>query len=342
MDAVAVDLDPLRRPAGLRDIGAYERLCGIPWYRRLAAVATGMAAATVAVAAGVWAASVSGLLAQAPVIAVVVVGYAALGAWAFIWWATELGRRVKLASFAWANGWAYADVLEHTRRPGSAFTRVLRGRERAVVASDDPRLPFELGRHFSLPRGRDEAATVQRPFAFVELPLPRRVPNIVLRNRGRSIIPSLGFGLGNARLELEGGFAKRFLLFAPEGYQEDALYIFTPDLMARVLDLGSSAEIELSGDRLFVYLPHRTRFDRPDTMAAVLVLAEELHRRFAARTERYRDDRATPGGPSVALRGQRLAGGGVPLAGIAATAGVVLLSTAVTWFGVWGAPLLFG
>lgn len=100
VDAIAVDLDPLRRPAGLRDIGAYERLCGIPWYRRLAAVATGMAAATVAVGAGVWAASVSGLLTQAPVIAVVVVGYAALGAWAFIWWTTELGRRVKLASFA--------------------------------------------------------------------------------------------------------------------------------------------------------------------------------------------------------------------------------------------------
>ncbi|MGW8482334.1 hypothetical protein ACWGJP_04305 [Microbacterium sp. NPDC055903] len=346
VDAVTVDLAPLRRPAGLGDILECERICGIPWYRRFLVVLTGVVLLGVAMGVALWWLADAGILQAAPILGLFAAGYGLLAATSFAWFTATLGRRAKIAAFAWRNGWAYADSLEHTRRPGSAFTRVLRGRERAVVAGDDPRMPFELGYHYSVARGRDEAATVQKPFAFIEMPLPQKVPHIVLRNRGRSIIPSLGFGKGNARMELEGEFAKHFLLFVPEGYQQDALYIFTPDLMARVIDLGRGAEIELAGDRLYVYLPHRTRFDKPDTMAAVLVLAEEFHRRFAARTAHYRDDQRdatmAAAGVAIGLRGQRLKGGGVSIMAIAGTAGVLLLSGAVMAFSLFGAPLLFG
>ncbi|GAB3598194.1 hypothetical protein [Microbacterium tumbae] len=346
VDAVSVDLGALRRSPGLGDIRRYERICGIPWYRRFAVVLVGMLLFAVAMGVALWWLTDSGILSAAPVLGIFAAGYGLLAAFSFVWFAVALGRRAKIAIFAWSNGWAYTDALENTRRPGSAFTRVLHGRERAVVESDDPRMPFELGHHYSVSRGRDQAATVQRPFAFIELPLPQKVPNIVLRNRRRSIIPSLGFGRGNARMELEGEFAKLFTLFVPEGYQQDALYIFTPDLMARVLDLGRGAEIELAGSRLYVYLPHGTRFDEPDVMAAALVLAEEFHRRFAARTELYRDeqrDAATArAGVAIGLRGQKLAGHGVSMLAVAGTAAVLLLSGAVTAFSLFGVPLLFG
>ena len=37
---------------------------------------------------------------------------------------------------------------------------------------------------------------------------------------------------GGQRLSLEGDFDQHFALHSPRGYERDALYIFTPDLMA--------------------------------------------------------------------------------------------------------------
>lgn len=345
VEPVTVDLEPLRRSAGLGDILTYERILRMPVHRRFLVILIAVLLFAAAMLAGLLFLGRSDILTVAPILGVFVVGYTVLAAVGFAWYAVGLGRRVKVAAFAWRNGWAYADLLENTRRPGAAFTRVARGQERAVIACEDERMPFELGMHHSVARGQ-EGATIQRPFAFVELPLPSSVPHIVLANRRRSIIPTLGLGRGAARMELEGEFAKVFRLIVPEGYQQDALYIFTPDLMARVLDLGSGAEIELVSDRLYVYLPGSTRFDRADTMAAVVVLAEEFHRRFAARTELYRDDRAgelaARAGVAVGLRGQRLSGSGVSVMAIAAVAGVLLLSAGVTAFSLFGGDVFGG
>jgi hypothetical protein len=343
VEPVAVDLEPLRRSAGLSDILSYERICGMPPHRRFVPILLAVLLFAAAMLVGLWWLGRSDILTVAPILGVFVIGYTVLAAVGFVWYAIGVSRRVKIAAFAWQNGWAYADSLEHTRRPGAPFARVLRGRERAVVACDDARMPFELGMHHSVARG-EQRATMQRPFAFIELPLPASVPHIVLANRTRSIIPTLGLGRGAARMDLEGEFARVFRLIVPEGYQQDALYIFTPDLMARVIDLGSGAEIELVSDRLAVYLPHRTRFDRAETMAAALALAEEFHRRFAARTARYRDDDAgeiaARAGVSVGLRGQRLGGRGVSVLAIAGTAGVLLLSAGVAAFSLFGGDLL--
>ena len=343
VEPVAVDLEPLRRSAGLRDIRTYERICGIPPHRRFLTILVAVLLFAGAMLFGLWFLGRSDILTVSPILGVFVIGYTVLAAVGFVWWAVGLSRRVKIAAFAWSNGWAYADALERTRRPGAPFARVVHGRERAVVACDDERMPFELGMHHSVSRGQ-ERATIQRPFAFIELPLPSSVPHIVLANRKRSVIPTLGLGRGAARLDLEGDFARTFRLIVPEGYQQDALYIFTPDLMARVLDLGSGAEIELVSDRLYVYLPGSTRFDRAATMAAAVTLAEEFHRRFTARTALYRDDSAgeiaARAGVAVGLRGQRLGGRGISVFAVAGTAAVLLLSAGLTAFTLFGGDLL--
>lgn len=343
VEPLVVDLEPLRRGAGLRDILAYERISGMPPHRRFLVVLVAVLLFAAAMLVGLWFLGRADILTVAPILGVFVIGYTVLAAVGFVWWAVGLSRRVKIAAFAWQNGWAYADTLEHTRRPGAAFARVARGRERAVVACDDERMPFELGMHHSVSRG-EQRATIQRPFAFIELPLPSAVPHIVLANRKRSIIPTLGLGRGAARMDLEGDFAKTFRLIVPEGYQQDALYIFTPDLMARVLDLGSGAEIELVSDRLSVYLPSSTRFDRAETMTAALTLAEEFHRRFALRTALYRDDDAgelaARAGVAVGLRGQRLGGRGISVFAVAGTAAALLLSAGLMALSLFGGDLL--
>ncbi|WP_402844951.1 hypothetical protein [Microbacterium sp. GXS0129] len=343
MAPVSVDLEPLRHGAGLRDILTYERICRTPLYRRFLVLLVTVLLFAAAMLVALWWLVRSEFLMVAPILGLFVIGYTVLAALSFVWHTVLLARRVKIAAFAWANGWAYADALEDNRRPGAAFARVAHSQERAVVACADPRLPFELGIHHSVARGQG-AATIQRPFGFIEVPLPAPVPHIVLANRRRSIIPTLGLGRGAARMDLEGDFASVFQLIVPEGYQRDALYIFTPDLMARVIDLGSGAEIELVSDRLYVYLPANTRFDRAETMATAVTLAEEFHRRFAARTESYRDDQAgelaARAGVAVGLRGQRLGGSGVSVMAVAATVGVLLLSAGVTAFSLFGGDIL--
>ncbi|MDA4894718.1 hypothetical protein PFZ55_48440 [Streptomyces sp. MS2A] len=340
-EPIRVDLSALERSPGLGAILRYERIAGIPLIRRFFVVLTGVLALTAAVVAAMWGLGRIGLLDRAPLIAVFAVFYGLLGAVGFVWFAVGLSRRAKLALFAWTNDWAYADSLERVGRRGAAFTRITRPVERGVIASDDPRIPFELGVVHSVGT-RDQGATMQRPFGFVELPLPSKVPHIVLRNRRRSIVPTLG--LRGARMELEGDFAKTFLLLVPEGYEQDALYVFTPDLMARVQDLGSGAELELVEDRAYVYLPGGTRFDRPDVMRRTIEMAEELHRRLADRTARYRDDAAgalaARSGVAIGLGGQRLGGRGISLMAVAATTGVVILSAGVTAFALFGGDLL--
>lgn len=340
-EPLRIELAPLRSTPGIGALLGYERAAGIPLQRRFFTVLAGVLLLTAAIVVALWWLGRIGMLERVPLLAGFGVFYGLLGAAGFLWYAVALSRRAKLALFAWTNGWAYADLLQDTRRPGAAFTRMRRSMERGVVASDDPRIPFELGIVHSV-GSRDEGATLQRPFGFVELPLPVKVPHIVLRNRRRSIVPTLG--LRGARMDLEGHFATTFQLLVPEGYQRDALYIFTPDLMARVLDLGAAGELELVEDRAYLYLPARTRFDAPDVMRGIIELAEELHRRLAARTAAYRDETAVPiahgEGVTIGLGGQRLGGQGASLLAVAATSAAVILSAGITAFALFGGNLL--
>ncbi|MEO5921456.1 MAG: hypothetical protein ABIQ01_09995 [Pseudolysinimonas sp.] len=58
---------------------------------------------------------------------------------------------------------------------------------------------------------------------------------------------------GGQRLSLEGDFDDHFALYCPKGYERDALYIFTPDLMALLIDETGDFDVEIVDDRFFVY-----------------------------------------------------------------------------------------
>jgi hypothetical protein len=62
------------------------------------------------------------------------------------------------------------------------------------------------------------------------------------------------------RLSREGDFDRYFTLYAPADYERDALYVFTPDLMALLIDEagsgeGGSMDVEIIDDRMYVYAP---------------------------------------------------------------------------------------
>jgi hypothetical protein len=55
------------------------------------------------------------------------------------------------------------------------------------------------------------------------------------------------------RLSLEGDFDQHFSLHSPHGYERDALYVFTPDLMALLIDETGDFDVEIVDEWFFVY-----------------------------------------------------------------------------------------
>ena len=133
-----------------------------------------------------------------------------------------------------------------------------------------------------------------RRSGMVQVPLGRDVPNIALVNARASVFGGSGSRFTHEqRLGLEGDFDRTFSLYCPAGYERDALYIFTPDLMAILLDVVSDCEVELVDGHVVIYSGGPWRLWRPERFASVVRIAELLGARAQRRTARYRDDPST-------------------------------------------------
>ena len=131
---------------------------------------------------------------------------------------------------------------------------------------------------------------------FIAIHLPSALPHMFLdatgNNRfGRTGLP-VEFDSGQV-LELEGDFNDTFTLYAREGFEADALYIFTPDLMALVLDQTASFDVEIANDWMFVF--SRERFDLADAqlMTRLLGIVEVVGAKARKQATNYRTERAT-------------------------------------------------
>lgn len=61
------------------------------------------------------------------------------------------------------------------------------------------------------------------------------------------------WGLEESGLSLEGDFDARFALYVPEGYERDALYVLTPDVMSAMVDEAGDFFIETYGTSFYVF-----------------------------------------------------------------------------------------
>lgn len=91
---------------------------------------------------------------------------------------------------------------------------------------------------------------------FGRILLPRRLPHMVLDNKSNNFFRLTNLPdtfRGSQRLSLEGDFDTHFTLYAPKEYETDALYIFTPDVMATILDAHSGYDVEIIDNSLYVF-----------------------------------------------------------------------------------------
>ena len=145
-------------------------------------------------------------------------------------------------------------------------------------------------------------------YGFLSIRLPRAMPHFVVDAAPNDdpLRSSLPIRIdGSQRVSLEGDADIHFSLYAPRGYERDALYLFTPDVMALLIDETGDYDVELADDRITVFSPNPWDLGDPATWARIESLVQVLGGKAARQASRYRDERAARG-ETVAVQGRRL------------------------------------
>jgi hypothetical protein len=170
----------------------------------------------------------------------------------------------------------------------------------------------------------------RRRIAFVSLKLPRQLPHIILDSTSNNFLKKISeYNIelqGLQRLELEGGFINYFSLYVPQGYERDALYIFSPDIMELVVRYASGYDIEIIDDTLYLFAPGRLDVTDSTKLAHLESIGDIILNKFNKNVSRYADQRIEDNALNlVAPAGRRLRKRTLTIAAAAILAYVILL-----------------
>ena len=233
------------------------------------------------------------LIAMSAILSLMVIGWVVL-----IWWSgaararrTSSADHLRLAQFAVANGFEYLPGPV-TWRGYHLLTRVLRapaGNRGLVIANrEGPR----RGHSASAAEQREAGVQTTHFGAICEVELAASMPHIWLHSTHHRA-PAFAASTApnrSQRLSLEGDFDRHFELYCPRGYERDALYLFTPDVMAWLVDDVRGFDVELIENRL-VFRSRNTLVTRDPEDWAYLARALQTVRARIVQWERWRDDR---------------------------------------------------
>lgn len=207
-------------------------------------------------------------------------------------------RMYRLDGFARANAMSYLPQFDNPALPGMIFS--LGGSRQAtdLVRGERPRFVEFANYRYVTGSGKNRTT---HAWGYVAVKLDVPLPHIVLDATGNnglfgSNLPQL-FDK-DQRLSLEGDFDRFFSLYCPAGYERDALYLFTPDIMARFIDNAAALDVEIVDDWLFLYAKRDFSTLDPATWAwlfsAVGALLDKLAQWARWRDERLRAGAANP------------------------------------------------
>jgi hypothetical protein len=199
-------------------------------------------------------------------------------------------RWFRLDRFARANGMSFHLGADAPNLPGVIFTIGSARQASDIVRGTIPRF-VEFG-NYEYTTGSGKNRTTHR-WGYVAIKLDVPLPHIVLdatsnNSLFRSNLPAT-FDK-DQRLSFEGDFDEYFSLYCPQGYEQDALYLFTPDIMARFIDHAAALDVEIVDDWLFLYGKREFSGLDPATWAWLFSIVAALLHKFA-QWARWRDDR---------------------------------------------------
>lgn len=224
------------------------------------------------------------------VVPILIVGIiAAIVVGGIVAWRRKRVQRYRIAQFASANGMAYVDQLASPALPGLIFQHGSSRQSSALVRGFEPRF-VEFGNYQYTTGSGKNRSTHHWGYVAVKLDVP--LPNIVLDAKGNN---ALGSNLPasfqrDQRLSLEGDFDQHFTLYCPEGYEADALYLFTPDIMARFIDHAAQLDVEIVDDWMFLYMQRPASTTDAATWAWLFGAVGALMTKFD-QWARWRDER---------------------------------------------------
>ncbi|MEO5535239.1 MAG: hypothetical protein ABIR17_08925 [Pseudolysinimonas sp.] len=217
-------------------------------------------------------------------------------------------RWLRLDWFARTNRMTFSPLDPKPNYVGAIFSS---GESRAAVdhfRSVEGRF-FDVGNFRYVVSNGKTSQTIT--WGFLALNLERKLPNMFLDSIANNSWAFSGLSRLYARdqvLSLEGDFNRYFTLYCPKQYERDALYVFTPDLMALCIDEAAPFDIEIVDDWLFVYSPRAFAMDNPQLLSRLFRIIDLVGAKALRQTNRYQDDRVAAPFPAniVAQPGQRL------------------------------------
>lgn len=232
-------------------------------------------------------------------------------------------RLMRLYTFAQANGFGYSPRGASPGYPGMVFQI---GRDRTAVdriARADGRF-LDIGNlRYTTGSGKNRKV---RTWGYMALRLDRRLPHMLLDARANNGLLTSNLPTTFAKnqvLSLEGDFDRHFTLYCPREYERDALYVFTPDLMALLIDEAGAFDIEVIDDWMLVYSTTAFRMGDPATLLRLARIVDTVGAKTVRQTRNYADERVGDRAANiVAPPGARLRRG-VPWATLAIIAAMI-------------------
>ncbi|MGF3056490.1 hypothetical protein [Microbacterium sp. YY-01] len=192
--------------------------------------------------------------------------------------------------FAQDNNMTYINSLHDVPLPGMIFSQGYARRSDAIVRGLQPRF-VEFANYQYTTGGGKNSTTHRWGYVAVKLDVP--LPHIVLDAASNNHFFGSNLPVhfpGDQHLSLEGDFDNYFRLYCPEGYERDALYLFTPDILVRLMDNVATLDVEIVDDWLFLYRNGTAVTLDPyvwhQLFTAVASLLEKIYQ-----WSRWRDDR---------------------------------------------------
>jgi hypothetical protein len=214
---------------------------------------------------------------------------------------------MRLSQFAAANGLQYRSSSANPNYSGMIFhlgdSRVAHNHLNSTTGRF-----FDLGT-FQYSTGSGKSRSTHY-WGFLALNLDRQLPNMVLDSKENNNLFGSDLPITFKRdqiLSLEGDFDKHFTLYCPKEYEQDALYVFTPDLMALLIDDAGSFDVEIVDDWMFIYTPHAFAPLDARNYARLFNIVQTVGTKTVSQTANYHDDRVGSATANiVAPQGQRL------------------------------------
>lgn len=221
-------------------------------------------------------------------------------------------QNVRLRRFADANDMIFSPAAGEPGFSGMIFgighSRKLTNKLQSRAGAS-----FEIANYrYSTGRGKQRQ---DFDYGYIMIQLDRNLPHMVLDSRsndtrafGMTIASSLPVTFGKSqKLSLEGDFDSHFTLYAPTEYKRDALYVFSPDLMALFIDQSGSYDAEIVDDQLYIYSTTPFGMIEPSVMQRIFSIIDTVGAKTLTQTDRYADERVgNRVADVVAEPGQRL------------------------------------